>query len=80
MTTRVGQAADLVEHGENGYIADVDDAEAVAEWTAHVAEAPVEETAALTAVARATAEACSYPALAPRWRTLLDGFVELRGR
>jgi len=78
VTTRVGQAADLVVHGENGYLVDVGDAESVTEWVAHVAAASGAETDALSAAARATAEACSYTALAPRWLVLLTGFVELR--
>ena len=40
VTTRVGQATDLVRHGENGYLVDVGDAEGIAEWTARVAAAP----------------------------------------
>ena len=31
----------------------------------------------MVAAARETAEASSYEALAPAWRSLLDGFVEL---
>ena len=77
VTTRVGQATDLVRHGENGYLADVGDAEAIAEWAATVAAVPAEN---LVGAARQTAEACSYPALAPRWRALLTGFVELSER
>jgi glycosyltransferase involved in cell wall biosynthesis len=79
VTTRVGQAADLVRHGENGYLVEIGDAEGVTQWAARVAEAPVEEIAALIAAGRATAETCSYSALGPRWRDLLTGFVELTG-
>jgi glycosyltransferase involved in cell wall biosynthesis len=77
VSTRVGQAADLVRDGENGYLVEIGDAEAVADRAAHVAAASSEEIAAIVAAGRATAEQCSYDALAPAWRTLLDGFVEL---
>jgi glycosyltransferase involved in cell wall biosynthesis len=77
VTTRVGQAADLVEHSHNGYLVDVEDANGVADWAGYVAEAPDTTLARLLAAARVTAEACSYEALAPRWRELLTGFVRL---
>ena len=77
VTTRVGQAADLVSHSRNGYIVDVEDANGIADWAGYVAEAPDETLARLAATGRATAEECSYEALAPRWRELLTGFVAL---
>ncbi len=77
VTTRVGQAVDLVRHGENGYVVDVDDSAAIGEWAAHVAATSAEDLSALVAAGRVTAEACSYDALAPRWRDLLAGFVAL---
>jgi glycosyltransferase involved in cell wall biosynthesis len=74
VTTRVGQASDLVRHGENGFLVDVEDAEGLAEWAARVREGGL---GALVAEGRTTAEANSYEALTPRWRELFDGFVEL---
>jgi glycosyltransferase involved in cell wall biosynthesis len=78
VTTRVGQAADLVEHGLNGWMVDVEDVEALTDSIAHVAGAPSEELGGIRRAGRETAEANSYPALRARWRSLLDGFVELR--
>ncbi len=72
VTTRVGQAADLVEHSRNGYLVEVEDANAVADWAGYVAEAPDETLARLAAAGRETAVECSYEALASRWRELLD--------
>ena len=46
----------------------------------HVAEAPAEELERVRLAGRATAEENSYVALRPRWRALLEGFVELPGR
>ena len=78
VTTRVGQAADLVEHGANGWIVDVEDVEALVASVVQVAEAPADELARMREVARRTAEANSYDALRPRWRALLHGFVAMR--
>ena len=73
VTTRVGQAADLVVDGESGRILDVDDAEGLADAVAAVADAPERFVAA----ARATAESCSWDALRPRWSELFLGFVAM---
>ena len=75
VTTRVGQALDLVRHGKNGWIVDVEDVDGLVEWTAHVADVPASELADVLAAGRATADANAYDALRPRWRELFDGFV-----
>ena len=77
VTTRVGQAADLVRHGENGWLAEIDDVEGLVEATARVASAPAEELSRVLREGRATAEENSYDALRPRWRELLRGFVAI---
>jgi glycosyltransferase involved in cell wall biosynthesis len=77
VTTRVGQAIDLVEDGVDAWMVDVEDVEALAGTIAQVAHAPGDELARMRAAGRAKAEANSYPALRPRWRALLDGFVAL---
>jgi len=77
VTTRVGQAADLVEHGVNGWMVDVEDVEGLAGSLAHAAGAPTDELERIRLAGRATAEENSYPALRPRWRALLDGFVAM---
>ncbi|MBA2742330.1 MAG: glycosyltransferase family 4 protein [Actinobacteria bacterium] len=77
LTTRVGQAADLVRHRSNGWMVDVEDVEGLVEWSAHVAEAPAAELEEVRRTGLATAEENSYEALRPRWRDLLDGFVEM---
>lgn len=77
VTTRVGQGADLVRHGENGWVVDVEDVEGLAHWVAQVAVAPSDELEQVRRSGRATAEENSYSALRPRWRSLLTGFVEL---
>jgi glycosyltransferase involved in cell wall biosynthesis len=77
VTTRVGQAADLVRHGENGWMVEPEDADGLAAWTLHVARATDAELEPVLAAGRATAEDNSYDALRPRWRALLDGFVTM---
>jgi glycosyltransferase involved in cell wall biosynthesis len=77
VTTGVGQAVDLVRHGENGWMVDVEDVDGLVEWTTRVAGAPEAELEAVLRAGRATAEASSYDALRPRWRELLLGFVAL---
>jgi glycosyltransferase involved in cell wall biosynthesis len=75
VTTRVGQAADLVRHGENGWMVDVDDVDGIVSWAAYVAGAPRAALDEVRRAGRATAEASSYDALRTRWGELLRGFV-----
>jgi len=77
VTTRVGQAMDLVRHGENGWMVDVDDAEALAHWAEYV----IQHHPSLADVVRngrQTAEANSYESQIPLWRNFMDGFVKIR--
>jgi glycosyltransferase involved in cell wall biosynthesis len=70
--TRVGQAADLVEHGVNAALVAVEDVEALTEWTLRARkEGPAWRTAG-----RTTAEAYAHDRLDERWAALLEGFVE----
>jgi glycosyltransferase involved in cell wall biosynthesis len=77
VTTRVGQAADLVRNGENGWLCEVEDAEALAAAVARVARAPAAQLEPVLAAARETAHACSWDALRPRWHDLFRGFVAM---
>jgi glycosyltransferase involved in cell wall biosynthesis len=79
VTTRVGQAADLVRHGENAWMVEPEDVDGLVRWTLHVAQASAEELERVLDAGRLLAEATSYDALRPRWRALLDGFVALPG-
>ena len=73
VTTRVGQAIDLVEDGRNGFAVEVEDAESLAERLVRVREGGLD---AILDAARRTAEQNSYEALTPRWGELFAGFVE----
>ncbi|HST24913.1 MAG TPA: glycosyltransferase family 4 protein [Gaiellaceae bacterium] len=77
VTTRVGQAADLVSDGETGRLLDVDDSEGIAEAVVAVRNAPAAELERLAAAARARAEACSWGMLSSRWSDLFTGFVAM---
>jgi glycosyltransferase involved in cell wall biosynthesis len=74
VTTRVGQAPDLVADGDNGLLADVDDVPALA-----AAVVRVHDDAALANKlrerGRPAAEAHAEELLDPRWAQLLDGFM-----
>jgi glycosyltransferase involved in cell wall biosynthesis len=72
VTTRVGQAAELVEDGSNGWLVEVEDVDALAGRTIEIHAG----TSASTVVhARATAERYALERLDPLWGKLLDGFV-----
>ena len=74
VTTRVGQASELVIDGENGLLADVDDADALAAAVMRVHDdAGLSE--GLRAAGRPTAEEHAEERLDSRWAELLDGFV-----
>lgn len=77
VTTRVGQAADLVQHGRNGWLVDVEDAEGLAQWAEH-AIASRNSPAVLEVLkeGRKTAEANTYDSQAELWKEFFKGFVE----
>ena len=75
VTTRVGQAAELVEHGTNGWLVDVDDAGSLAEWAVAIRDGVAPH---VVEAGRATAEQNTLERLDPAWSALLAGFVERR--
>ncbi|MDX6503277.1 MAG: hypothetical protein QOE29_402 [Gaiellaceae bacterium] len=75
VTTRVGQAMDLVRHGENGWLVEPEDSAGLAHWLTHVAGRPA-ELADVIARGRETAAANSYTAQRPLWEAFFAGFVE----
>jgi glycosyltransferase involved in cell wall biosynthesis len=75
ITTRVGQAVDLVVPGRNGWMVDVEDAEGLA----HAAEQALtdrERRDQVVAAAQATAGEHSYDAQVPQWAEFFRGYVE----
>ena len=75
VSTRVGQAADLVRDGENGWLVEVGDVAAIVDRLAAIAGADVVDVARVTAAALKTAAANSYESQLPVWRAFFDGFV-----
>lgn len=75
VTTRVGQAADLVQHGTNGFMTEQEDAARLAQWTEHVLHLEEGTRGALITAGRQTAEENSYESQIPLWRTFFDGYI-----
>ncbi len=78
VTTRAGQAPDLVVDGENGILVDVEDAESIAAALVRIHRDSALATT-LRAAGRLTATENSHERLALRWEALLDGFAERPG-
>jgi glycosyltransferase involved in cell wall biosynthesis len=78
VTTRAGQAPDLVVDCENGILVEVDDADGLAAGIVGVRD-DAAEVERMRAAGRRTAEDNSHARLAPRWEALLDGFAERDG-
>ena len=74
VSTRVGQAAELIRDGENGLLAEIDDVDALTAAVERVA-ADAELRTHLRAAGRTTAEAHAEERLDPLWARLLEGFV-----
>jgi glycosyltransferase involved in cell wall biosynthesis len=78
VSTRVGQAAELVREGENGLLADVDDIDALVAAVERV-HGDRDLRLRLREAGRATAEAHAEERLDPLWAQLLEGFVDGAG-
>jgi len=74
VTTRVGQAPDLVEDGLNGLLCDVEDVEALAGAVVRLAT-DSSLSGSFRVAGRSTAEEHSLEKLDPLWAELLEGFV-----
>lgn len=75
VTTRVGQAMDMVKHGVNGWMVDVEDHEGLAHWSLHALQRPNDLPGILDS-GLATARENSYESQLPLWRDFFTGFVE----
>ena len=75
VTTRVGQAMDIVVSGENAFMVEPEDARGLADWLVHVAETG--DLASVRAAGLRTVAENTYDAQLPLWRSFLMGFVEL---
>jgi len=75
ISTRVGQAMDIISHQDNGWMVDVEDAEGLAHYTKLVYENNLDFTN-LKISARKTAEENSYMSQIPLWKEFTTGFVQ----
>lgn len=75
VTTRVGQAMDLVKHGENAWMADVEDVDALASYALQVYRSSKADLQLILSAGRKTAEANSYESQIPLWAEFMKGFV-----
>lgn len=78
VSTRAGQAMDLIRPGRNGWMVNVDDAEGLACGLREVREMNSDALATILKNGRVTAEANSYESQLPLWRDFMKGFVEAR--
>lgn len=76
VTTRVGQAMDLVKHGENAFMTAVEDVDALASYALQVYRSPQTDLNQMLIAGRKTAEANSYESQIPLWAEFMKGFVE----
>ena len=76
VTTRVGQAMDLVEHKVNGWIVDVEDVDGLVDCCKEVLEYQF-DSESLLSNARRTAELNSYANQIPLWQDFMKDFVEV---
>lgn len=75
VTTRVGQAMDLVKHAENAFMTEVEDVEALASFALQVYRTNSEALLPMLKAGRATAEANNYESQIPLWANFMKGFV-----
>jgi glycosyltransferase involved in cell wall biosynthesis len=73
VSTRVGQATDLVEDGVNGWLVDMEDERGLADCALAIHAGRASD---VRQAARVTAERYALERLDPLWGRLLDGFVE----
>jgi len=76
VTTQVGQAMDIVKHGQNGWMVDVEDVNGLAYWAKYVHQNQGSALEKVLKNGRATAEAHTYTTQLPLWRNFMKGFVE----
>lgn len=76
VTTRVGQAMDLVQDGKNGFMVDVEDVDGLVHSVERVHELSDADRRVLLEAGRATAEANSWESQRVLWSDFFAGIVE----
>lgn len=77
VTTRVGQAVDLVDHGYNAWMVDTEDVEGLAHWAWHAIDQRV-SIGPMLDLAKLTAARNAYDAQVPLWSGFFEGYIEHR--
>ncbi len=77
VSTRVGQASDLITHGVNGWLVDVEDADALAGQAEWIMNHP-RDVEAVVEQGRRTARENDYRRQIPLWGDMLRGFLICR--
>jgi len=76
VSTRVGQAMDLVSHNENGWMVDVEDADGLTDACVEICEKRGELVDVIDSGLQ-TAELNSYESQLPQWKLLLESLVDI---
>ncbi len=75
VSTRVGQAMDLIQHGQNGWLTEVLDVEAMADLALSIYNIDKYALEPILMRGRVTAESNCYSAQVPLWKKFMEGFV-----
>lgn len=78
VTTRVGQAMDIVRHGQNGLMFDVEDTPGLVHGLEKIYTWSREERERIVSCGRETAEANAWEKQGPLWRDFFDDLVQAR--
>lgn len=76
VTTCVGQAMDLVKHGENAFMTAVEDVDALASYALQIYHSSQADLQPMLTAGRMTAEGNSYESQISLWAEFMKGFVE----
>ncbi len=76
VTTCVGQAMDLVKHGENAFMTAVEDVDALTSYALQIYHSSQADLQPMLTAGRMTAEGNSYESQIPLWADFMKGFVE----
>ncbi|MDO8753531.1 MAG: glycosyltransferase family 4 protein, partial [Anaerolineales bacterium] len=76
VSTRVGQATDLVKHGENGWLVNIEDVAGLAACALQVYGSGDNVLAPILRHGRESAEANTYVTQIPLWASFMKGFVD----
>jgi glycosyltransferase involved in cell wall biosynthesis len=76
VSTKVGQAADLIRHGENAWMVEVEDVDGLCSYSLMALEQNRTAKALMVRRGRETAEKNDYKAQLPLWDSFFENFVE----